>query len=102
MLRKESPRSEAKRSDVTERANIKKSAPAESIDQPEPDEREYKIGDTDADRLQQRRLRAQAGQFKDARGEVQNCVDARELIEERDQDSEQDRFAETAGPEISR
>src|ERR1039458_734390 len=44
----------------------------------------------------------EAGQFKDARREIQNCVDAGELVEEGNQDGEQDRFLQPFGPETSR
>jgi hypothetical protein len=51
---KEGPCREAKRSDVAERADIKKSAPAQPVNQPESDKSENQIGDANADRLQQR------------------------------------------------
>ena len=101
MICKKGPGDEAERGDVAERADIKKSAPAQPVNQPEADERENKIGDADADRLQQRGFCAEAGKFKNARREIQNRVDARHLIEERNQDGEQDRFAKTSRPEMS-
>ena len=98
---KESPCHQAKRSDVADRADIKKSAPAEPVDQPESDESKNQIGNADADRLQQRGFRGEAGQFKDAWREIQNRIDARHLVEEGDQDGQQDWFAKTHRPEMS-
>ncbi len=74
---KESPCDQAKRSNVADRADIKKSAPAQPVNQPESDKSENQIRDADADRLQQRGFRAEAGKFKDARREIQNRIDAR-------------------------
>ena len=100
MLREERPGDQPERSDVAERADVEKRAAAQPVDQPEPDEGEDQIGDADADRLQQRGLRAQPGQFEDARREIENRIDAGELVEERDEDGEQDRHAQPARPEI--
>src|SRR5580693_7393399 len=102
MVRKESPRDETERGNVAERANIKKSAPAQPVNQPEADKRENEIGNANANRLQQRGLCTEAGEFKDAGSKIQNRIDARHLIEERNQDGEQDRFAKAPSPEMSR
>src|ERR1700716_2736404 len=101
MTCKEGPGNETERGDVAERANIKKGAPAQAVNQPETDESENEVSHANADRLQQSSFCAEAGEFKDARSEVQNRVDARKLVEEGNQDGKQDRFLQTPGPEIS-
>ena len=83
-------------SDVAERADVEQRAAAQPVNQPEADEGEDQIRDADADGLQQRGFRAQAGHLEDARREVKNRVDARELVKERDQDGQQDRNAQLA------
>src|SRR5271163_638991 len=99
---KESPRDQPERSDVADRADIKKSAPADPVNQPESDKGENQIRDADANRLQQRSLSGESGQFKDARREIQNRIDARHLIKERNQDGKQDWFPKTHRPKMSR
>src|ERR1019366_2156315 len=84
MLSKECPGNQAERANVAERANEKQRAAAQSVNQPEADKRKNEIGDADADRLQQRSLRSQAGQFKDPRSEIENRVDPGELVEKGD------------------
>src|ERR1700732_3636191 len=101
MTCKEGPGDETKRGDVAERANIKKCTPAQAVNQPEADESENQIGHANSDRLQQSSFCGEAGQFKDAGSEVQNRIDAGKLVEESNQDGEQDRFAQTSGPEMS-
>ena len=101
MIGKKGPGDQAERNDVTERANIKQRAPAQPVNQPESDKSENQIGDADADGLQQRGFCAEAGQFKDAGREVQNRIDAGELVEEGDQDGEQNRLLKTRRPEMS-
>ena len=59
------------------------------------------IGDADADGLEQGRLRAEAGHLEDARREVEDRVDPRQLIEERDEEREQDRHAQPHRPEAA-
>ena len=49
------------------------------VNEPETDKSENQIRDADADRLQQRGLRAQSGKFKDARREIENRIDARKV-----------------------
>src|ERR1700722_15221287 len=102
MIGKERPRDQAQRDDVAERADIEKSAAAQPVNQPEADKSENEISDADADGLQQRSLCPETGKFKDARRKIQNGVDAGQLIEERNQDSEHDRLAQTRSPEMSR
>ena len=46
---KESPCDQAKRSDVSDRADIKKSAPAQPVNQPESDKSENQIGEPNSD-----------------------------------------------------
>src|ERR1700682_161615 len=76
MTCKESPGNETERCDVAERANIKKGAPAESVNQPEADKSKNQIGHANTNGLQQGRFRTQARKFKDAGSKVQNRVDA--------------------------
>src|ERR1700683_393047 len=99
---KEGPCHKSKRGDVAERANIKKRTPAQAVDQPESDKCENEIGKANANRLQQGGLRAETGKFKDARGEVQNRIDARHLIEECNQNGEENRFPKTRRPKMIR
>ena len=87
------PRAEAERGDVAERADQQQRAAAEAVDQPEADEREDQIRDANADRGEQRRRLPEAGQFEDARGEVENRVHARHLVEERHEERQHDRRA---------
>src|ERR1022692_140813 len=101
MVRKESPCNQPERGDVAERANIKKSAPAQPVNQPEADKGENKIGDANADRLQQRGFSAKPGKFEYARREIQNRIDARHLIEKRNQDGEHDRLSKGHSPQKS-
>src|SRR3978361_670205 len=100
MLGKEGPCDQAERGNIAERANVKKRAPPQSVNQPETDESENQIGHANTNRLKQRSFCAQAGEFKDAGSEIQNRVDAGELVEEGNQDREQDRFLQAPGPEI--
>ena len=51
------------------------------------------IRHTNADRLQQRGLFAQTSQFEYARREIENRVNAGELVEESDEKSERNRLA---------
>src|SRR5258708_28569623 len=102
MTGKERPGNQAERRDIAERSDIEQCAAAQPVNQPESDERKNEIGNADADRLQQRGFCAEASQFKYARREVQNRIDAGELVEERNQDGEQDGFAEALRPEMSR
>ena len=67
---------QAEREDVTERANIEQRAAAEPVNQPEADKGEDQVGHADADGLEQGGFRPEAGQFEDARCEVENRVDA--------------------------
>src|SRR5579872_1161751 len=76
MCGEKSPGSQAERGDVAERSDIEKSAAAKAVDQPESDKSEDEIGKADADGLQQCGLCPQAGEFEDARSEVENGVDA--------------------------
>ena len=99
MSREERPRHHAERRDVAERPDVEQRAAAQAIDEPEADEREHQVRHTDADRLQQRGLVTEAGELEDARREVQDCVDARELVEERDQECEHDRHTQRTCPE---
>src|ERR1041385_5972277 len=94
----EGPRAEAERRDVAERADEQQRAPAEPVDEPEADEGEDEVRDADADRLQQRRLLAETGEAEYARREVEDRVDAGELVEERDEEGERDGDAEAPGP----
>src|ERR1700686_686308 len=100
MVRKEGPRDEAERSDIAKRADVQRGGPSQPVKQPESDKSENEIGDSDTDGLQKGGLCAQTCEFKDARCEVQNRIDAGKLIEEGDQDGEQDRFAKTHRPEM--
>ena len=77
-------------------------AAAESVDKPQTDESEDEVRDPDADGLQQRGLLAQTGQFKDARSEVEDGIDAGELIEERHQERDEYRRPHAAAPEALR
>ena len=95
MLSKESPGNQTERSDVAERSNKKKRATTQPVNEPEADKSEYEISDADADGLEQRCFRSQAGKFKYARREIENRIDAGELVEKRNQDGKQDRFAQT-------
>jgi hypothetical protein len=52
MLRKESPSRQAERRDVSERADIKKSAAAQAVNKPQANKSENEIGDADANGLQ--------------------------------------------------
>src|SRR5579864_7683610 len=70
MLGKEGPCHEAKRSDVAERADIKKRAPAESVNQPQADKSKDEIGHANSDGLQQSSLCGKAREFKDAGREI--------------------------------
>jgi len=79
---KESPGNRSQRCDVTERANKEQRAAAQPVNEPQANKGENEIGNTDADGLQQRGFRTQAGKFKYARREVKNRIDARELVEE--------------------
>ena len=72
---------------------------ADSVDQPQPDEREDEVRHADPDRLEQGGLFSQPGQFEDAGSEVQHRVDARKLIEKRDQNRQQYRDAQLRRPE---
>ena len=49
MLGEERPRNQAERDDVANGADIKQRAPAESIDQPQSNEREDQVGESDSD-----------------------------------------------------
>src|SRR5208337_2576807 len=102
MLSKKRPGHQSERADVAERANKKKRASSQSVNQPEANKGKNEIGNADADRLQQRRLCPEPSKFKDARSEVENRVDAGELIEERNQNGQQNRFAQTPCPEMCR
>src|SRR5438876_4501674 len=95
MLSKESPGNQTERSDVAERSNKKKRAATQPVNEPEADKSEHEISDADADGLEQRRFRSQPGKFKYARREIENRIDAGELVEKRNQDGKQDRFAQT-------
>ena len=97
--REKRPRAQPERGDVAERADVEQRAPAQPVDQPEADEGEDEIRDADADGLQQRGLCAEAGQLEDARREVEDRVDAGELVEERDEEREQDGHAQPPRPE---
>ena len=85
------PRTQPQRNDVAQRSDHQQRPPAEPIDEPQAHEREHEVRDADADRLQKRRLLAHAGQFEDPRREVEDRVDSRELIEERDQECQDQR-----------
>ena len=85
----ERPRAQPQRGDVAERADIQQRAPAEPVNEPQADEREDEIRDADADRLQQCRLLAEPGEFEDARREVEDGIDAGELIEEGDEERDE-------------
>ena len=102
MLGEESPGRQAQRDDVAERANIEQRAAAQPVNQPESDEGENQVGHADSDGLQERGLGAEAGKLKDARREIEDGVDAGQLVEEGDQDGEQDGFAQTPCPETRR
>ena len=52
--------------------------------------------------MEQRGLRSQTGKFKYTRSEVENRIDAGELVEECNADGKQDRFAQTTRPEMRR
>src|ERR1039457_1371981 len=101
MICKEGPGDETQRGNVAERADIEKSTPSQPVNQPEADKGENEIGDANPDGLQERGFCAEAGKFKYAGREVQNRIDARELVEEGNQNGEQDRFAKTSRPEMS-
>ena len=98
MLGEERPGGQAKRRDVAERADIEQRAAPQSVDQPQPDEREDQVGDAYADGLQQRGPLTQPGHFEDARGEIQHRVDAGKLVEERHQNGEGNRHTQTPRP----
>src|ERR1019366_3005275 len=100
--RKESPRHETERSDVAGRANKEEGAAAQPVNEPEADKGESEIRDADADGLEQRGFCSQTGKSKYARSEVENRIDAGELVEERNEDGKQNRFAQTACPETRR
>jgi len=102
MLRKKSPGNQTERADVSERADKEKRAATQPVNEPEADKRENEIGEADANGLQQRGFRAQPGKFKYAWGEIENRIDAGELVEKCNQDGEQNRFAKTACPEMCR
>ena len=102
MLREKSPGHQAERSDVTERTNEKKRAPAQPVNQPQADKSKDQIGHADADGLQQRGLRTQTSQLKNARREIKNRIDAGKLVEKRDEDGQQDRPAQPPRPEMRR
>src|SRR5208337_2034360 len=101
-LGKEGPRHQAKRSDVAERADNQERSSAKPVNQPKADEGKDQIGDADADRLQQCGVRTQTSQFKYPRREIENRIDAGKLVEEGNEDSEQNWFAQAARPEMSR
>ena len=85
ILRFESPCAESERDDVSEGADDEQLFPSDAINQPEAGEGEDKVGETDADGLEQSRLGAESGHFKNAGCEVEDGVDAGELVEERDE-----------------
>src|SRR5580658_7924247 len=102
MSGKEGPGNETERSDIAERPNIEKGTPAQPINQPKADKGENEIRGANTNRLQQRCFCAEAGKFEYAGREVQDRIDAGKLVKEGNQDGEQDRFAKTSRPEMSR
>ncbi len=62
--------------------------PSRSISQ-RPTKVKTRLVTADADRLQERGLRAEAGKFKDAGSEIEDRVDAGKLVEKSNQDGEQ-------------
>src|ERR1700676_4946091 len=82
MLRKKSPGNQTERADVSERADNEKRAATQPVNEPKANKREDEIGQADANGLQQRGFRAQPGKFKYARREIENRIDAGELVEE--------------------
>src|SRR5260221_9434607 len=102
MLREERQGNETERADITERPNVKQRASAQPVNEPQPHEGEDEIGHTNSHRLEQRGFRRQTGQLKNARSEIENRVDAGELIEEGDQKGQQDRSAQAHSPKTRR
>jgi hypothetical protein len=84
MAAEESPGHQSQRADIPERADEQKRATSQAIDEPKPYEGKHEIGEPDADRLKQSRFGSQSGEFEDARCEIENRVDPRELVEEGD------------------
>jgi len=97
----ERPRTKAERGDVAKRADVKQGAATEAVDQPEADESKDQVGDPDADRLEQCRFLPQTGELENARCEIQDRIDARELVEESEQEGKQDRRFQPHAPEPS-
>ena len=100
VLREKRPCCQPQRRDIAKRADVEQRAPAEPVNQPEAHEGEDQVGDANADGLEQCGFLAQAAHLENARREVEHRVDTGELIEEGDQDREEDRNAQTPGPEL--
>lgn len=81
------------------RTDVEQRAPAKAVDECQSDKGEDQIGDADADRLKQRRLFAHAGHFEDPGCEIENRIDAGELVEKGDEEREQNGNPQAAGPE---
>ena len=94
------PRPPNQRDDVTQRTDVKKRAPAQPVNQPKPDKSKHEICGANADGLKQRGFFGQSGHLKYAGREIENRVDAGQLVEKGDQEGEQDWLAQTPGPEM--
>src|SRR5450631_2437965 len=98
--RKKCPRDQPKGHNVAKRTYIQKRPPSQAVNQPESDEGEHQVGYPNSHRLQQRGLGPEPGKLKESWSEVQDCVNARQLVEECNQNRKQNGPAELAGPEI--